>query len=48
MRRCELPRETFLGEMVIGHKKSKVIKTLSHERVVRTFTKIADTVGKRV
>ena len=28
MRRRELPREAFLGEMVIGHKKSKVMKIL--------------------
>ena len=26
MRRRELPREAFLGEMVVGHKNSKVIK----------------------
>ena len=26
MRRRELPREAFLGEMVVGHKSSKVIK----------------------
>ena len=43
MRRHELPREAFLGEMVVGHKNSKVIKTLSHERIVRRF---ADIVGK--
>ena len=46
MRRCELPREAFLGEMVVGHKNSKVIKTLSHERIMRRFAKIADIVGK--
>ena len=46
MRRRELPREAFLGEMVVGHKNSKVIKTLSHERVVRRFAKIADLVKK--
>ena len=46
MRRHELPREAFLGEMVVGHKNSKVIKTLSHERVVRRFAKIADIVEK--
>ena len=46
MRRRELPREAFLGEMVVGHKNSKVIKTLSHERIVRRFAKIADIVGK--
>ena len=34
MRRGELPREAFLGEMVVGHekkKKAKVIKTPFHE-----------------
>ena len=46
MRRRELPREAFLGEMVVGHKNSKVIKTLSHERIVRRFAKIADIVVK--
>ena len=46
MRRRELPREAFLGKMVVGHKNSKVIKTLSHERIVRRFAKIADIVGK--
>ena len=46
MRRRELPREAFLGEMVVGHKNSKVIKTLSHERIVRRFAKIADIVEK--
>ena len=46
MRRRELPREAFLGEMVVGHKNSKVIKTLSHERIMRRFAKIADIVGK--
>ena len=46
MRRRELPREAFLGEMVVGHKNSKVIKTLSHEGVVRRFAKIADIVEK--
>ena len=44
----KLPREAFLGEMVVGHKNSKVINSLSHERIVRTFAKIADTVGKCV
>ena len=48
MRHHELPREAFLGEMVVGHKNSKVINSLSHERIVRTFAKIADTVGKCV
>ena len=28
MRRLELPREAFLGEMVVGHKNTKVIKPL--------------------
>ena len=28
MRRRELPREAFLGKMVVGHKNIKVIKTL--------------------
>ena len=28
MRRRELPREAFLGEMVVGHKCTKVIKSL--------------------
>ena len=46
MCRGKLPREAFLGEMVVGHKNTKVIKTPSHERIVRTFAKIADTVGK--
>ena len=45
MRHRELPREAFLGEMVVGHKKSKVIKFLSHERIMRTFAKIVDKVG---
>ena len=48
MRRHELLREAFLGEMVVGHKNSKVINSLSHERIVRTFAKITDTVGKCV
>ena len=49
MRRCVLPREAFLGNMVVGHKNSKVIKKpLFHERIMRTFAKIADKVGKRV
>ena len=48
LRRRKLPREAFLGEMVVGHKNSKVINSLSHERIVRTFPKIADTVGKCV
>ena len=46
MRRGELPKEAFLGEMVVGHKNTKVIKPPSHERIMRTFAKIADTVGK--
>ena len=48
LRHRELRREAFLGEMVVGHKSSKVLNSLSHERVVRTFAKIADTVGKCV
>ena len=46
MRRRELHREAFLGEMVVGHKNTKVIKSFSHERIMRTFAKIADAVGK--
>ena len=46
MRRRELPREAFLGEMVIGHKNPKVIKPFSHERIMRRFARIADIVGK--
>ena len=46
--RRELPREAFLGEMVVGHKNSKVINSLSHERIMRTFAKTADTVGNFV
>ena len=48
MHRRELLREAFLGEMVVGHKNLKVIKSPSHERIMRTFAKIADKVGKRV
>ena len=48
LRHRELPREAFLGEMVVGHKNSKVINSFSHKRIVRTFAKIADTVGKCV
>ena len=44
--RRELPREVFLGEMVVGHKNTKVIKPPSHEQIMRTSTKIADTEGK--
>ena len=43
-----LPCEAFLGEMVVGHKNSKVINSLSHERIMKTFAKIVDTVGKCV
>ena len=43
---CELPREAFLGEMVVGHKNTNVIKPPSHTRIMRTFAKIADMVGK--
>ena len=46
MCRGQLPREAFLGEMVVGHKNTKVVKPPSHERIMRTFAKIADTVGK--
>ena len=46
MRRRELPGEAFLGEMVVGRKNTKVIKPFSHERILRTFAKIADTMGK--
>ena len=47
--RRELPREAFLGEMVVGHKKYKSYKTpFSHERIMRTFAKNEDIVGKRV
>ena len=42
----QLPREAFLGEMVVGHKNTKVIKPPSHERILRTFAKIVDSVGK--
>ena len=38
----------FLGEMVVGHKNSKVIKPPFHERIMRTFAEITDTAGKRV
>ena len=38
--------EAFLGKMVVGHKNTKVIKPPSHERIMRTFAKFADTVGK--
>ena len=48
MRHRELPREAFLGEMVVGHKNSKVIKKNPfHERIMRTFAKIMDKVGKK-
>ena len=46
LRRGQLPREAFLGEMVVGHKYTKVIKPPSHERIMRTFAKITDTVEK--
>ena len=47
MRHRELPREAFLSEMVVGHKKYKSYKNpFSHERIMRTFAKIADAVGK--
>ena len=47
MHRRELPREAFLGEMVVGHKNTKLINSLSHERIVRTFAKIADKLGEK-
>ena len=46
MRRRKLPREAFLGEIVVGNKNSKVIKPLFHERIMRTFAEIADTAEK--
>ena len=48
MCRRELHIEAFLGEMVVGHKNTKIIKPPSHEQIVRTFAKIVDTVEKRV
>ena len=48
MRRRKLPREAFLGKMVVGHKNSKVINSFSHERIMKTFVKITDKLGKRV
>ena len=44
--RRELHIEAFLGEMVVGQKNAKVIKPLHHERIMRTFAKIAETEGK--
>ena len=46
LRRGELPKEAFLGKMVVGHKNTKVIKSPSHEQIMRTFAKIVDIVGK--
>ena len=46
LRRRELPREAFLGEMVVGHKNSKVINSFSRERIMKTFAIIADKLGK--
>ena len=46
MRHGELPREAFLGEMVVGHINAKVIKPFPHEQIMRTFVKIADTEEK--
>ena len=37
----ELPREAFLGEMVVGHKNTKVIKPPSHEQILKRFAEIA-------
>ena len=48
MRHSELPREAFLGEMVVGHKNTKVIKSFSHERIMRTFAKIVVQWERRV
>ena len=47
MRHRELPREAFLGEMVVGHKNSKVVKPPFHEQIMRTFAIIADKVEKK-
>ena len=44
----KLPKETLLREMVVDHKNSKVINSLPHERIMRTFAEIADVAGKRV
>ena len=46
--RCELSREAFLGEMVVGHKNTKVIKPPSHERILRRFAEIAVQWEKRM
>ena len=56
MRRRELRREAFLGEMVVGHKNAESYKTpfifiyffFSHERIMRTFAKIAEIQWKHV
>ena len=48
LRHHKLPREAFLGKIVVGHKNSKVINSLSHERIMKTFSKILDKLGKRV
>ena len=46
--RRKLPTEAFLGEMVVGHKNTKVIKPPSHERIVRRFAEIAVQWEKRM
>ena len=38
--RRKLFREAFLGEMVVGHKNTKVLKPPSHERILRRFVEI--------
>ena len=48
MRRGELPREAFLGEMVVGHKNTKVIKPFPHEQIMRTFAENRGYRWKRV
>ena len=48
MRRVQLPREAFLGKMVVGHKNTKVIKPPSHERIMRTFRENHGYSGKHV
>ena len=46
--RHELPREAFLGEMVVGHKNTKVIKPPYHKPIVRRFAEIAVQWEKRM
>ena len=45
MHRCKLPSGAFLGEMVVGHKNSKVMNP-HYERIMKTFVEIADTAGR--